>query len=163
MKEAIAYLQRYKVRRAVEVFEVPERGNYYIIPWLRFCGSVLTMPVKMMKMSETSDELLFTTAVEWMKYCRRPTMEEIEDYLLVNDPTRGIFNQTEFKRVTGHGDGVLYKKTIPRATIDLKDTNNYSCSCFHRPTRSFKYFECNKDATIEELASTLRTALINSI
>ena len=69
-RDNISYCMRQEIVRAVSIYEMPHKGNYYILPWVTIGGMYATSPpVKIMGIAETSDEDLFDAAVAWMEYC----------------------------------------------------------------------------------------------
>ena len=84
-RDNISYCLSQRVVRSVSIKEMPHKGNYYVLPWVTLGGMfVLSLPVKIMRISETSDEALLEAAVYMMDYCRLPTLEELEESKIVN-------------------------------------------------------------------------------
>ena len=73
-------LRNREARKQVEIVELTAKGNYYISPWVDMGISIRTLPLIILKISETDDEALFNAALEAMKYCRMPTLEEDSEY-----------------------------------------------------------------------------------
>ena len=74
-RDNISYCLSQRVVRSVSIKEMPHKGNYYVLPWVTLGGMfVLSLPVKIMRISETSDEALLEAAVYMIDYYRLPTL-----------------------------------------------------------------------------------------
>ena len=87
-----------EARRRVSIVKLDEKGNYYISPWVDMGIGIRTLPLITLKISETDDEALFNAAVEAMKYCRMPTLEEENEYDKTNE-SEVIFDDYGFKKI----------------------------------------------------------------
>lgn len=81
-------LRNREARKQVEIVKLDEKGNYYISPWVDMGIGIRTLPLIILKISETDDEALFNAAVEAMKYCRMPTLEEENEYAKTGSPAK---------------------------------------------------------------------------
>ena len=163
-RDNISYCMRQEIVRAVSIYEMPHKGNYYILPWVTIGGMYATSPpVKIMGIAETSDEDLFDAAVAWMEYCRLPTLEELEESDIISCmPGHTVFDEQGFKKATGFGVGALAKK--PTLTVNLQEMKDGRyCFVSYNPTDKIGEFFCNIDSSLADKAKVLREALNKSI
>ena len=155
---------RQDIVRIVCIYEMPHKGNYYILPCVTIGGMCAeSLPVKIMEIAETSDEELFDAAVDWMKYCRLPTLEELEESEIISCmPGRTVFDEQGFKKATGFGIGALAKKPTLTVTLqEMKDGRYWLIS--YNPTDKVGEFFCDIDSSLADKAKVLRNALNKSI
>ena len=163
-RDSISYCMRQEIVRAVSIYEMPHKGNYYILPWVTIGGMYATSPpVKIMGIAETSDEDLFDAAVAWMEYCRLPTLEELEESDIISCmPGDTIFDEQGFKKAAGFGIGAMDKKPTIAVTLQkMKDGRYWFIS--YNPTDKVGEFFCDIDSNIADKAKVLRNALNKSI
>ena len=163
-RDNISYCLRQGVVRSVSIKEMPHKGNYYILPWVTLGGMfVLSLPVKIMRISETSDEALIEAAVKMMDYCRLPTLEELEESKIISCmPGDTIFDEQGFKKAAGFGIGAMDKKPTIAVTLQkMKDGRYWFIS--YNPTDKVGEFFCDIDSNIADKAKVLREALNKSI
>ena len=163
-RDNISYCLSQRVVRSVSIKEMPHKGNYYILPWVTLGGMfVLSLPVKIMRISETSDEALLEAAVYMMDYCRLPTLEELEESDIISCmPGHTVFDEQGFKKATGFGVGALAKK--PTLTVNLQEMKDGRyCFVSYNPTDKIGEFFCNIDSSLADKAKVLREALNKSI
>lgn len=155
---------RQEIVRIVCIYEMPHKGNYYILPWVTIGGMyAASLPVKIMEIAETSDEDLFDAAVAWMEYCRLPTLEELEESDIITCmPGNTVFDEQGFKKATGFGIGAVAKKPTLTVTLqEMKDGRYWLIS--YNPTDKVGEFFCDIDSNIADKAKVLRNALNKSI
>ena len=163
-RDNISYCLRQGVVRRVSINEMPHKGNYYILPWVTLGGMfVLSLPVKIMRISETSDEALIEAAVKMMDYCRLPTLEELEESKIISCmPGDTIFDEQGFKKAAGFGIGAMDKKPTQSVTLQEMEDGRY-CFISYNPTYRVGEFFCDIDLNIADKAKVLREALNKSI
>ena len=163
-RDNISYCLRQGVVRRVSINEMPHKGNYYILPWVTLGGMfVLSLPVKIMRISETSDEALIEAAVKMMDYCRLPTLEELEESEIISCmPGDTIFDEQGFKKAAGFGIGAMDKKPTQSVTLQEMKDGRY-CFISYNPTYRVGEFFCDIDLNIADKAKVLREALNKSI
>ena len=163
-RDNISYCLRQGVVRSVSIKEMPHKGNYYILPWITLGGIfVLSLPVKIMRISETSDEALIEAAVKMMDYCRLPTLEELEESKIVDcDPIHMFFDEVGFKKIAGFAIGAFDKKPTQSVTLQEMKDGRY-CFVSYNPTDKIGEFFCNIDSSLADKAKVLREALNKSI
>ena len=155
---------RQEIVRIVCIYEMPHKGNYYILPWVTIGGMyAASLPVKIMEIAETSDEDLFDAAVAWMEYCRLPTLEELEESKIISCmPGDTIFDEQGFKKAAGFGIGAMDKKPTIAVTLQkMKDGRYWLIS--YNPTDKVGEFFCDIDSSLADKAKVLRNALNKSI
>ena len=163
-RDNISYCLSQRVVRSVSIKEMPHKGNYYVLPWVTLGGMfVLSLPVKIMKISETSDEALLEAAVYMMDYCRLPTLEELEESKIVNcDPGHMFFDEAGFKKIAGFAIGAFNKKPTQSVTLQEMEDGRY-CFVSYNPTDKIGEFFCNINSSLADKAKVLREALNKSI
>ena len=163
-RDVISYCMRQDIVRIVCIYEMPHKGNYYILPWVTIGGMyAASLPVKIMEIAETSDENLFDAAVAWMEYCRLPTLEELEESDIITCmPGNTVFDEQGFKKATGFGIGAVAKKPTLTVTLqEMKDGRYWLIS--YNPTDKVGEFFCDIDSSLADKAKVLRNALNKSI
>ena len=163
-RDVISYCMRQEIVRTVCIYEMPHKGNYYILPWVTLGGMyAASLPVKIMEIAETSDEDLFDAAVAWMEYCRLPTLEELEESDIITCmPGNTVFDEQGFKKATGFGIGAVAKKPTLTVTLqEMKDGRYWLIS--YNPTDKVGEFFCDIDSSLADKAKVLRNALNKSI
>lgn len=163
-RDVISYSMRQEIVRTVCIYEMPHKGNYYILPWVTIGGMyAASLPVKIMEIAETSDEDLFDAAVAWMEYCRLPTLEELEESDIITCmPGNTVFDEQGFKKATGFGIGAVAKKPTLTVTLqEMKDGRYWLIS--YNPTDKVGEFFCDIDSSLADKAKVLRNALNKSI
>lgn len=163
-RDNISYCLSQRVVRSVSIQEMSHKGNYYILPWVTLGGMfVLSLPVKIMRISETSDEALLEAAVKMMDYCRLPTLEELEESKIISCmPGDTIFDEQGFIKAAGFGIGAMNKKPTIAVTLQkMKDGRYWFIS--YNPTDKVGEFFCDIDSNIADKAKVLRNALNKSI
>ena len=163
-RDNISYCLSQRVVRSVSIKEMPHKGNYYILPWVTLGGMyAASLPVKIMRISETSDEALIEAAVKMMEYCRLPTLEELEESEIVSCiPSDTVFDEQGFKKIAGFALGAFDKKTTPPVTLQEMEDGRY-CFVSYNPTDKIGEFFCNIDSSLADKAKVLREALNKSI
>ena len=163
-RDNISYCLSQRVVRSVSINEMPHKGNYYVLPWVTLGGMfVLSLPVKIMRISETSDEALLEAAVCMMDYCRLPTLEELEESEIVSCiPSDTVFDEQGFKKIAGFAIGAFDKKPTQSVTLQEMKDGRY-CFVSYNPTDKIGEFFCNIDSSLVDKAKVLREALNKSI
>ena len=154
-KEVVPVILKEEIRRKVDISENTKDGNYYIWPYVTFgMLGVATLPIKILKISDTSDEALFEAAVEMMDYCRLPTIEEIEESEIISSWCNAVSEDVAFKKITGKSI-TWFQKNCPNLMLYERNDGRYEFTLYN-PVR--EYF-CSKDATLKEKAAMLRDVL----
>lgn len=154
-KEVVPVILNEEIKRQVCILENSKDGNYYIWPYVTFgMLKVATLPIKILKISDTSDEALFEAAVEMMDYCRLPTIEEIEESEIISSWGETVYEDVGFKKITGKSI-TWFEKNCPNLILYERNDGRYEFRLYN-PVRC--YF-CNKDATPKEKAAMLRDVL----
>ena len=117
-------LRNREARKQVEIVKLDEKGNYYISPWVDMGIGIRTLPLIILKISETDDEALFNAAVEAMKYCRMPTLEEENEYAKTLD-SKVIFDEYGFKKIAGFGVMRFFRKGTPNTHLSYTNDNQF--------------------------------------
>ena len=59
-RDVISYCMRQEIVRIVCIYEMPHKGNYYILPWVTIGGMyAASLPVKIMEIAETRYNYLY--------------------------------------------------------------------------------------------------------
>lgn len=154
-KEVASIYLNHEIRREVSISENTKDGNYYIWPYVTFTIlGVATLPIKILKISDTSDEALFEAAVEMMDYCRLPTIEEVEETKIIGGWDETVSEAVGFKKITGKSI-TWFQKNCPNLMLYERNDGRYEFTLYN-PVR--EYF-CSKDATLKEKAAMLRDVL----
>ena len=163
-RDNIAYCLRQGIVRRVSINEMPHKGNYYILPWVTLGGMyAASLPVKIMRISETSDEALIEAAVKMMEYCRLPTLEELEESEIVSCiPSDTVFDEQGFKKIAGFAIGAFDKKPTQSVTLQEMKDGRY-CFISYNSTYKVGEFFCDIDSSLADKAKVLRNALNKSI
>ena len=154
-KEVVPVILNEEIRRKVSISENTKDSNYYIWPYVTFSMfGVATLPIKILKISDTSDEALFEAAVEMMDYCRLPTIEEIEESKIIGGWGETVSEAVGFKKITGKSI-TWFDKNCPNLILYERNDGRYEFTLYN-PVR--EYF-CSKDATLKEKAAMVRDVL----
>lgn len=155
-------LRNREARKQVEIVELTAKGNYYISPWVDMGISIRTLPLIILKISETDDEALFNAALEAMKYCRMPTLEEDSEYDKTLD-SNVIFDDYGFKKATGFGVMSFFRKDVPNTLLLYTNDNQLDFMYQCNETMQVGHLYCNVDCPIDVKAKILREALNRSV
>lgn len=153
-KEVAPVILNEEIKRKVCISENSKDGNYYIWPFVTFGFSVATLPIKILKISDTSDEALFEAAVEMMDYCRLPTIEEIEECEIIGGWGETLDEAVGFKKITGKSI-TWFQKNCPSLDLQKYNDDRYGFILFN----PFREYFCSKDTTLKEKAAMLREVL----
>lgn len=154
-KEVVPVILNEEIKRQVCILENSKDGNYYIWPFVTFgMLSVATLPIKILKISDTSDEVLFEAAVEMMDYCRLPTIEEIEESKIIGGWGETVSEAVGFKKITGKSI-TWFQKNCPSLDLQKYNDDRYRFILFN----PFREYFCSKDTTLKEKAAMLREVL----
>ena len=151
-----------EARRRVSIVKLDEKGNYSISPWVDMGIGIRTLPLITLKISETDDEALFNAAVEAMKYCRMPTLEEDNEYDKTNE-SEVIFDDYGFKKIAGFGVMRFFRKGTPNTHLSYTNDNQFDFMYQVHRTMQVGHLYCNVDCPIAEKAKILREALNRSV
>ena len=155
-------LRNREARKQVEIVKLDEKGNYYISPWVDMGIGIRTLPLIILKISETDDKALFNAAVEAMKYCRMPTLEEENEYAKTLD-SKVIFDEYGFKKIAGFGVMRFFRKGPPNTHLSYVNDNQFDFMYQVHRTMQVGHLYCNVDCPIDEKAKILREALNRSV
>lgn len=148
--------------KMVQIAALADKGNYYICPYVDMGICCRTLPITILKISETDDEALFDAAIATMKYCRKATLEE-EEECSRNGAYDEISDHYGFKKTTGLGISSFDRKGIPNVTLSITKDNQFEFWYMCNATRQSGFIYCSIDSPKEEKSKILREALNRSI